>query len=130
MSVPENLARLCSDWTGSNRLWLDPRQPADVSTGTASVELAAQGQFLTLRYTWTVDGQPQDGLLVIGCALDSNQVAASWIDSWHMAHQMMSAAAAWGRMARWLCWAPMAPRPGRIGVGGSCSTRASRTSCA
>ena len=89
MSIPESLAHITGEWAGSSRLWLDPNEPAAVSETTAAVKLAAQGQFLTLHYTWFVDGEPQEGLLVVGCALDSDQATAAWIDSWHMAHQMM-----------------------------------------
>ena len=31
MSIPENLAHISGEWTGTNRLWLDPQQPADES---------------------------------------------------------------------------------------------------
>lgn len=89
MSIPESLTHITGKWAGSNRLWLDPGEPADVSETTASAALAAQGQFLTLRYTWSVDGEPREGLLVMGCAWDSDQATAAWINSWHMAHQMM-----------------------------------------
>ena len=89
MSIPESLTPLTGEWTGDNRLWLDPGGPAAVSQTTASAALAAQGQFLTLRYTWSVDGQPQEGLLVVGCEKTPDRAIAAWIDSWHMAHQMM-----------------------------------------
>lgn len=86
MSVPETLTSLVGEWAGTSRLWL-PGEPTRESETTASVALTAQGKFVTIAYTWIYDGQPQDGLLLLGCETESVHVA--FIDSWHMGDAIM-----------------------------------------
>jgi hypothetical protein len=66
MSVPEGLEDLVGEWSGTNKLWLTPDEPVRESETTASVTLAAQGKFITIAYTWSFEGEPQDGLIVLG----------------------------------------------------------------
>ena len=89
MSIPASLAQLVGNWIGLNRLWLSPGEPVRISDTTAAVALIAQGRFLTLRYTWADEGQPQDGLLLIGQEGQENIFEAVWIDSWHMRDTIM-----------------------------------------
>jgi hypothetical protein len=86
MSVPETLASLVGEWAGTSRLWL-PGEPTRESETTASVALTAQGKFVTIAYTWAFEGQPQDGLLLLGRETESVHVA--FVDSWHMGDVMM-----------------------------------------
>lgn len=88
MSIPANLLKLVGDWAGMNHLWLDPSEPAHSSRTTLRVSLAAQGQFLTLQYTWAFDTALQDGLLVLGQA-PGEKVQAVWIDSFHTQEKFM-----------------------------------------
>lgn len=89
MSIPQALAELTGEWAGVKQLWLTPTDPGQQSAATAAVSTAAQGQFLAIRYTWAVDGQPQDGLLLLGSETPDALPKAVWIDSWHMANQFM-----------------------------------------
>jgi GrpB-like predicted nucleotidyltransferase (UPF0157 family) len=84
MSIPVSLVNLVGQWHGINQLWLTPDEPVRESKTTATVALIAQGKFLTFRYTWTEEHQPQDGLLVIGQEGNDNLIKAVWMDSWHM----------------------------------------------
>jgi hypothetical protein len=89
VSVPAAWRELIGEWTGVNRLWLAPTDPVHESKTTASVFLAAQGQFAMMRYTWAENGQPQDGCLTLGGDPGGQTVEGVWIDSWHMAHTFM-----------------------------------------
>jgi len=89
MSVPSALRDLAGEWAGENRLWLCTEEPARHSQATASVALAAQGRFATIRYTWAEEGQPQDGLLLLGMDPRRETWEAAWIDSWHMGDKIM-----------------------------------------
>lgn len=89
MSVPEWLANRVGNWHGINRLWLSPDEPVRVAETTATVALIAQGKFLTFRYTWLYEDQPQDGLLLIGQEKEENLFKAVWLDSWHMGDTFM-----------------------------------------
>jgi len=89
MSAPESMQKLAGSWTGTSRLyrpWLSPQESESVST--ASVALEARGKFITIRYTWSADGQPQEGVLLLGSDTD-DAAQAVWIDSWHMSDKFM-----------------------------------------
>ena len=89
MSALPGLAGLEGEWVGPNTLWLSPDDPARVSDGSATIASAAQGRFVTCRYSWADKGEPQDGLLVIGFEPSSGLVTAFWLDSWHMGDKVM-----------------------------------------
>ncbi len=90
MTIPAAFAILAGQWTGANRLWLDPEGPARDSTTTLRVAPAGRGHFLTFTYAWAEGGKPQDGLLVIGLTPDDNVVHGTWLDSFHMGDQFMA----------------------------------------
>jgi hypothetical protein len=90
MTIPTILADLTGRWQGTNRLWLDPNEPARESVATAVCQPVAQGKFFNLHYTWAEGGQPQDGVLLLGQSQE--QLSAAWVDSWHMQDTMMHCA--------------------------------------
>lgn len=81
MAVPPAISALVGRWQGTNRLWLDPDEPADESAATAVFKPTGQGKIGTLEYTWAYDGEPQQGFLMFS-QLKEKTVAA-WADSWH-----------------------------------------------
>jgi len=89
MSAPESLRRLVGEWTGTNRLWLSPEENPRRSDSTATVALAAGGQAVTISYTWSFDGQPQEGILILERDKDGSKMEAVWTDSWHMSDKLM-----------------------------------------
>jgi hypothetical protein len=89
MSVPERIANLAGQWMGTTTLWLSPTEPARESDTTMFVVLVAQGRFAALHYRWAFEGEPQDGLLVVGGTSERDAVHAFWIDSWHMGDEFM-----------------------------------------
>ncbi len=88
MSTLENWQPLIGPWTGTSRLFL-PDEPTRESPSTALVALIAQGKFCTIAYTWVFDGEPQDGLVVLGYDPDRRAVDAVFLDSWHMGDKLM-----------------------------------------
>jgi GrpB-like predicted nucleotidyltransferase (UPF0157 family) len=89
MTVPNALTPLVGNWTGLNRLWLSPDTPVRESETTAFVALIAEGKFLTFKYTWENEEQPQEGFLLIGQEEPEDLVKAVWIDSWHVGDKYM-----------------------------------------
>ncbi len=89
MSALDSLAHLVGEWTGSSRLWLSPTDTAHASSSTASVTLEAMGKFVTIKYTWAFDNEPQEGLLLLGYEKEHDTVKSVWIDSWHMSDKFM-----------------------------------------
>ncbi len=81
MNVREFLIPLAGQWTGSSSLWLAPGEEAQESDSTLALTFSAQGKVAELRYTWSVDGEPEDGLLLLRDVRGG--VQALWSDSWH-----------------------------------------------
>ncbi len=90
MTVPDSLTTLAGSWTGRNTLhvpWLDP--PQSKSQATASLKSVVNGKFVTIAYTWADNGEPHEGLLLIGQHPESGVVSAAWTDSWHQSGSIM-----------------------------------------
>lgn len=91
MSIPENFKKLAGEWRGSNILhtsWI-VENPVDESETSCFVELKAGEKFLKIEYDWIYENKKQDGLMLIGCENDSDEIRAFWIDSWHLSDKFM-----------------------------------------
>ena len=81
MSVNEDLAGYAGRWTGTNNLylsWLD--DPLRQSESVLNVSLKANRQFVQFEYTWAHDGQPQEGIILLGGDSKSDAVQTVWTD--------------------------------------------------
>jgi hypothetical protein len=79
------LEDLVGQWTGTSRLWRTWLSiPESDSRSTASVDLTANGRFITIEYTWACDGEDHEGFMLLGREPTRNVVNAAWVDSWHM----------------------------------------------
>src|SRR5687768_16613872 len=90
MGIHQRLADLVGNWKGINRLhapWMP--QPIQESESHARVRSKMNGQFLSIEYTWSFEGDPQEGMLIIGCDPKSDAVQAVWTDSWHSKDVLM-----------------------------------------
>jgi hypothetical protein len=85
---------LLGQWSGTKQLWLAPDAEAVTSESTAQVSTVAQGQFIALAYTWAIEGQPQDGLILFPPGAGETGSRAAWLDSWHVRDDMMPCEAA------------------------------------
>ena len=79
---------LIGEWAGESRLWLSPEQPSRVSESTATIAEAVRDQGLLVRYTWSDDGAPQDGVMLLQ-STRAGAVTGAWTDSWHMRGAVM-----------------------------------------
>lgn len=69
-------------WTGTNQLWLrDPHHPFS-SAATATVTATAAGT--ELRYTWSYEGAPQSGVMVL--TETGGAVHVTWADDADVQH--------------------------------------------
>lgn len=81
---------LLGDWSGEKSLWFDPKaRPHAVCASTLSVAPEALGQFLALRYRWSFESKPQEGLLLVGNDNSQDAVSAAWVDSFHSSGAVM-----------------------------------------
>ena len=89
MNAIESLHALSGSWRGESRLWIRrPDQATYDSVMTATIEPAMQRQALLVRYAWEIEGEPQEGLLVLNQL--AGTVAGFWFDSWHMANSFVT----------------------------------------
>lgn len=83
-NVATPLAPLAGRWRGATRLHTPWTTPATHdSDTTAVVAPVGDGRFATVAYTWTHEGKPCDGALLIGREPAGDVAHASWVDSWH-----------------------------------------------
>lgn len=87
MSAVESLRTLVGVWTGTSHLIMHG-EPVRDSQSNLLIGLAARDKFTTITYTWGFDGEPQEGMLVIG--QDQGLLHGVWIDSWHMGDKLMA----------------------------------------
>lgn len=90
MSVNEHLAAYVGTWTGTNYLYLSwEPDPLRQSRSDMTVSLKANRQFVAFEYTWSFEGEPQEGIILLGSDPASNAVQTVWTDSWHSTHVFM-----------------------------------------
>jgi len=90
MGIAELLAGLAGAWTGTNHLWFKPGDPVFESPTTVTVAPAAQGAATLFQYTWSHEGTPHAGaMLIVHQATTAEQDAVTWVDSFHTAAGLM-----------------------------------------
>lgn len=89
MSIPVRLAGAIGHWEGRNKLWFEPHSAAIECASTAEVRGEAAGRMLALRYTWTHDGKPCEGILLFGDDAKGGRCDMAWADSFHNGHRLM-----------------------------------------
>lgn len=82
MTIIDYLAPALGGWPGSNGMRLRPTDDYERSAASAEVQIAARN-FIAIDYTWSTEGQAQDGLLLISDAPEPAAAKAVWADSWH-----------------------------------------------
>ncbi len=89
MTNLDDIMRLAGAWTGHSSLWFQPNTPAHESDSTATVTTIASGKLVSLSYTWTHEGDPQDGQILLSID-DTEGVHMAWCDSFHMDTKLMA----------------------------------------
>jgi hypothetical protein len=89
MNSLERMQQLVGEWEGKNDLYFMPGDPVRESDSAAAVALVAKGQFVKIEYDWAFEGDPQEGLLLIGRADDEGGIKVVWVDSWHTGGRFM-----------------------------------------
>ncbi len=76
-------------WHGVSILQDPHSQLAVESPSTLEVTPVLRGTFARVDYSWSYDGEPQEGTLLVGFQPDSGRCAAHWADTWHMGRSVM-----------------------------------------
>lgn len=112
MSIPASISGLAGSWSGVSRLWMMPGEAERECESLLRASTAAQGQFAVFQYTWTFEGAPQDGLLLVGYEASAPGVSAVWVDSFHMADKIMLCRLTGGEPGEWVVKGAYAAPPG------------------
>lgn len=89
MSIPARLIGAMGQWDGQNKLWFEPGSAAFESETSAEVRGEAAGRMLALRYTWSHEGKPCEGILVLGDDVKAGRCDVAWADSFHNGDRLM-----------------------------------------
>jgi hypothetical protein len=76
---------LAGSWQGVSRLYLEGADGPEQASDSTLTAVFTVRKFLEIRYTWSYEGQPQEGLLLLG----ADGRTASWVDSWHQSKDVM-----------------------------------------
>jgi hypothetical protein len=77
----KHIARYAGDWTFTNKMWMDPSQPASESTGTMHGEMILGGRYVQATWKGNFMGMPFEGRGTHGYDNLSKQYVSSWIDN-------------------------------------------------
>ncbi|HSI89088.1 MAG TPA: DUF1579 family protein [Pyrinomonadaceae bacterium] len=90
MAIEKRFLDLAGTWQGTNRLHL-PWMPVPLleSPSQATIRPLAGGQCLEIVYTWSYEGKPQEGVMLLNGDAGSTAIRAVWTDSWHSANVLM-----------------------------------------
>lgn len=89
MTLTELMEQLVGEWTGTNLLRLEPGVPDRITPSSLSVSTVAGGRFISLTYTWSFDGAPQEGFMMVGYDKSDGLATVAWGDSWHQNSKVM-----------------------------------------
>ena len=71
-----------------------PARPPHGQAGGLRVHRRARpllgGRFVRLDYTWSYQGTPQEGSLLVGFQSGPGRATIHWIDAWHMADGVLA----------------------------------------
>ena len=88
MAIPTGLMSCAGRWSGTNHLQDPMNNVRESSPATAVIASAIGGRFLRMEYTWSYQGKPQEGTMLIGTE-SNGPVTAYWADTWHMSDKVM-----------------------------------------
>ena len=83
MPALASLAACAGAWHGANRLHDPSTNQHEDTPSTLVVTPVLDGRFVRLDYTWSWQGQPQAGSILVGHENEANVDTAYWIDTWH-----------------------------------------------
>lgn len=85
------------EWHGINRLYVDPKGRPDESDSRLCITPLLGKSFLRIDQTWSYQGKPQEGSMLVGFDIDAQKVSLHWIDTFHMGRKVMTCSGAAGQ---------------------------------
>lgn len=80
------LIDLAGRWTGTYRLWFPDNDGMRefLCVSGATITPTVRDTFVRLDYTWSHEGTPHEGCVLVGYEVKDATATAVWADSWHM----------------------------------------------
>ena len=83
------LADFAGRWTGTNRLYLEGADgPIAESPSALAAAMVIPG-FLQLKYGWSYEGNPNEGVLLVSRDIEQNLATKAWADTFHTSGRVM-----------------------------------------
>lgn len=76
-----HLAKLAGDWTYTSKMWMDPSQPPEESSGTMQAETILGGRYVQNVWKGNFMGMPFEGRGTEGYDNVTEKLVSSWVDS-------------------------------------------------
>lgn len=83
------LATLAGRWAGTSRTWFEKDVLADESRASGTITSILGGRFMLHQYQGSLQGEPTEGMAIIGYSFDQEKFQTAWIDSFHMGTGIM-----------------------------------------
>src|SRR4051812_34251791 len=90
MNPIDALTAAAGQWLGTNTLQDPNTGKPEETPSTATVTPVLGGRFIRVDYTWSYQGKPQEGSLLVGFDPESGEVSGHWIDTWHMGRKVLA----------------------------------------
>ena len=87
--LPSPLTQLVGSWKGQTRTWFMPGELADESTWEGTFRLVLSGRFLMHEYSGSLQGNPLEGIALIGFNEQRQRFEMAWVDSFHNGQAIM-----------------------------------------
>lgn len=90
MALTKPFSELSGEWKGIKRLFREGPSGPEIACGMRlTIAAAAHGCFNEFAYTWSIEGAPREGVLLLGYDEQVALATAAWIDSWHQSARVM-----------------------------------------
>jgi len=83
------LAALVGKWQGMTQTWFEPDQLADESLWQAEFRLVLGGRFLFYIYQGSIQGEPLEGMALLGYNPLRQRYEIAWVDTFHNGSAIM-----------------------------------------
>ena len=83
------LAPFLGSWRGTSRLHMEPGSPGVTTDSTLTAVPIAKGRFVQMSYTWSHEGVPHEGTMILGMHAKRDEATGAWVDSWHQSNETL-----------------------------------------
>lgn len=87
--VHKKLADMTGEWTGSAKTWFEPEKLVDESPISGKISVILGGRFIMHEYKGSMQGDPFEGIMIIGQQQPTEKYQMAWVDSFHNGTSIM-----------------------------------------